>query len=150
MATGTGSKSNNNRKSASVKTGTRKNTSTGKKTTASARSRKPVEEPMDSAILYDVLMIGLFAVAIILFLCNFGVIGTAGDTISGVMFGLFGILAYVAPIILFLAIALFHFKYVVNIENNKLAFAVQGEYILPHIFIIISSHIINIVIFIKC
>lgn len=105
MATGTGSKSNNNRKSASVKTGTRKNTSTGKKTTASARSRKPVEEPMDSAILYDVLMIGLFAVAIILFLCNFGVIGTAGNAVSDVMFGLFGILAYVAPIILFLAIA---------------------------------------------
>ena len=105
MAAGTGSKSNGSKKSSSAKTGTRKNTSTGKKTTTNTRSRKPVEEPMDSAILYDVLMIGLFAVAIILFLCNFGVIGTAGNTVSGVMFGLFGILAYVAPIILFVAIA---------------------------------------------
>ena len=105
MAAGTGSKSSNSRKSSSAKTGTRKNTSTGKKSTATARSRKTVEDTMDSAVLYDILMIGLFAVAIILFLCNFRIIGTAGDAVSGVMFGLFGVLAYVAPIILFLAIA---------------------------------------------
>ncbi len=105
MAAGTGSKSSNSRKTSSAKSGTRKNTSTSKKSTTTARSRKPVEDTMDSAVLYDILMIGLFAVAIILFLCNFGIIGTAGNAVSGVMFGLFGVLAYVAPIILFLAIA---------------------------------------------
>lgn len=41
----------------------------------------------------------------ILFLCNFGIIGPAGNAISGVMFGLFGTLAYVAPVLLFVGIA---------------------------------------------
>lgn len=45
------------------------------------------------------------ALAIILFLCNFGVVGKAGDMVSGVMFGIFGLLAYIAPAIIFLAIA---------------------------------------------
>ncbi|MBQ6886721.1 MAG: DNA translocase FtsK [Lachnospiraceae bacterium] len=105
MAAGTGSRTNSSKKISSAKTGTSKKTSTGKRTSTNARSRKKAADPMDSAILYDVLMIGLFAVAVILFLCNFGIIGTAGNAISGVMFGLFGLLAYVAPIILFLAIA---------------------------------------------
>ena len=105
MAAGTGSRTNSSKKTSSAKTGTSKKTSTGKRTSTNARSRKKAADPMDSAILYDVLMIGLFAVAVILFLCNFGIIGTAGNAISGVMFGLFGLLAYVAPIILFLAIA---------------------------------------------
>lgn len=102
MAAGTGSKSSS-RKSSSAKSGTRKNTGAGKKTTA--KNRKTVEDTMDGAVLYDIFMIGLFAVSIILFLCNFGVIGKAGEAVSNMMFGLFGLLAYVAPIVLFLAIA---------------------------------------------
>ncbi len=101
MAAGTGSKSNSSRKTSSTRTGKSTNRGNNKNT----RNKKTVEDTMDSAVLYDILMIALFAIAIILFLCNFGVIGTAGNAISGVMFGLFGVLAYVAPIILFLAIA---------------------------------------------
>ncbi len=103
MAAGTGSKSKNSRNSSSSKAGTRKSTNRG--TGKNTRGRKPAPEPMDGAVAYDILMIGLFAIAVILFLCNFGVIGTAGNAISEVMFGLFGLLAYAAPIVLFLAIA---------------------------------------------
>ncbi len=100
MAAGTtGSRSKGN-KSASRTSGTRSNS---KKTSSTKKSK--AEETIDGAIVYDIMMIGLFAVAVILFLCNFGVIGPAGNAISSVMFGLFGGLAYVAPILLFLGIA---------------------------------------------
>ena len=85
MAAGTGSKSNSSRKTSSTRTGKSTNRGNNKNT----RNKKTVEDTMDSAVLYDILMIALFAIAIILFLCNFGVIGTAGNAISGVMFGLF-------------------------------------------------------------
>jgi len=101
MAANTGSRSKSSSKRTSSGAGTR---STNRKT-AKTKGRKAAEETIDGAILYDIMMIGLFAIAIILFLCNFGIIGPAGNAISGVMFGLFGVLAYVAPILFFLGIA---------------------------------------------
>lgn len=59
----------------------------------------------ESAIFKEVGLIVLFALVVILFLCNFGIIGNLGDSISAVMFGLFGVTAYVAPIVLFVAVA---------------------------------------------
>lgn len=86
----------------------KRNTGTGRGKAAGSRAntrqRKP-DPPMDLAIRNEILLFVLAAVALILFLCNFGVIGTVGDVISGVMFGLFGLLAYVAPLLIFLMIA---------------------------------------------
>ncbi|MGN1147411.1 MAG: DNA translocase FtsK 4TM domain-containing protein [Lachnospiraceae bacterium] len=59
----------------------------------------------ESALFHEVGLILLFAVAVILFLCNFGVIGTVGNAISGVLFGLFGYLAYIVAIVAFLGVA---------------------------------------------
>lgn len=59
----------------------------------------------DSALFHEVVLILLFAAAVILFLCNFGVLGTVGNGISSVLFGLFGTLAYVAAIAAFLGAA---------------------------------------------
>ncbi len=50
-----------------------------------------------------ILLIGI-AFTILLFLCNFHLIGKVGDALSNVMFGLFGLLAYIAPIALFFAV----------------------------------------------
>ncbi len=85
-----------------------------KKTSASGRSnyrsqskktnnRRPSEQ--ESAIYHEVTLILLFAAAVFLFLCNFGIIGTVGNAISGVLFGLFGLLAYVVSIVIFLLAA---------------------------------------------
>ena len=60
---------------------------------------------MDVAIRNEILLIVFLALAIILFLCNFGIVGRIGDVVSNIMFGLFGLTAYIAPIIIFLAIA---------------------------------------------
>ena len=75
-----------------------------RKTTSGNRNVRN-SEPMDTAIRNEILLIALFAVCVFLFLCNFGVIGVAGNIISGIMFGIFGTTAYVVPIVLFFMIA---------------------------------------------
>lgn len=71
-----------------------------------AKSRNVRQDaPMDPAVRNEILLIVLAALALILFLCNFGVVGKFGDAVSSVMFGVFGLLAYVAPVIIFLMIA---------------------------------------------
>ena len=90
------------------KSGSRKSGSPRGRNNTSARgtrSQKQQYSAQDSAIFHEICLIILFALAAILFLCNFGIIGTVGDSISQVMFGLFGVLAYVAPILAFLAYA---------------------------------------------
>ena len=62
----------------------------------------------EKALYHEVGLIVLFALAVILFLCNFGLIGTFGDGVSTVMFGVFGWTAYIAPVAVFLG-ALFWF-----------------------------------------
>jgi len=88
--------------------------SSGKKNTSgrssqnknySAKRNVSYSEPMDNAIKDEIVLIALFAVSVFLFLCNFGVIGVVGDAISHVMFGIFGITAYIVPIVFFLMIA---------------------------------------------
>ena len=71
-------------------------------------------EPMDMAIRNEIVVIAFLALAVILFLCNFGIVGTVGNAVSSFMFGIFGLMAYVAPLIFFFAIAFG----VSNIGNN--------------------------------
>ena len=73
---------------------------------ARAKSRNTRQDaPMDPAVRNEILLIVLAALALILFLCNFGVVGKFGNAVSSVLFGVFGLLAYVAPVIIFLMIA---------------------------------------------
>lgn len=61
----------------------------------------------ESAMGSEIVLIVSFAVCILLFLCNFSMMGPFGAFIKGLMFGLFGILSYVIPPALFVGIA-FH------------------------------------------
>ncbi len=83
----------------------RKNTSgRGRSTnnrTATSRTRTNEERLISN----EVLLIITLAVGVLLFLCNFGIIGPVGDSISRVMFGIFGLMAYIAPVFIFLAVA---------------------------------------------
>ena len=62
-------------------------------------------EQFDTTVSNELLIIAFLAIAILLFLCNFGTIGPVGDVISKGMFGLFGLLAYIFPLVLFGQIA---------------------------------------------
>ncbi|HKM33792.1 MAG TPA: DNA translocase FtsK [Lachnospiraceae bacterium] len=59
----------------------------------------------ESALFHEVVLILLFAVSVILFLCNFGLIGKVGNVISNLLFGMFGFSAYVVSILIFFAVA---------------------------------------------
>lgn len=61
----------------------------------------------ESGLRDEIFLIAALAAAVLLFLCNFGVIGPVGDTISLVSFGILGLLSYAAPVLIFLAVA-FH------------------------------------------
>lgn len=95
------SSSNKNTKSS-------KKVSTGKKNVQRISTKKEIDveqEARDSELFREISLIGLFIVVVILFFCNFGMIGPAGDAISGFLFGVFGFSAYIAPILLFVAVA---------------------------------------------
>ena len=93
--------------------GRKKTTSSGRKnasgrggntksrTTSSNRTRTNEERLISN----EVLLILTLAVGVLLFLCNFGIIGPVGDSISSVMFGIFGLTAYIAPVFVFLSVA---------------------------------------------
>lgn len=102
MASGQGKRSGAGRKGASGRSSSRASATKRKKGNSRAVRQA---EPMDSEIKNEVILIGVFALAVFLFLCNFGIVGTAGDMVSDAMFGLLGIPAYIAPIMLFLAVA---------------------------------------------
>ena len=125
----------------------KKNTSAGRGNSGGSRSRTQAntrtrrqDPPMDLAIRNEILLILLAAVAIILFLCNFGVVGKVGDAVSGVMFGLFGLLAYVAPLLIFLMIAFAVSNIGNSIATRKLVAGVIFLLLLGMIFEFFSTN----------
>ena len=82
----------------------RKTASGRKRTTNRKRNTRKKQDSFSTEVKDEVILLLGIAVTILLFLSNFHLIGKAGDAISAVMFGIFGILAYIAPPILFLGI----------------------------------------------
>ena len=84
----------------------RKTSSSNKRTsetTSRKRNADAEREAQDSVLFHEIGLIVLFIVMVLLFCCNFGIIGPVGDAISGVLFGFFGLIAYILPLLIFLA-----------------------------------------------
>ena len=76
--------------------------------TPASRGRKRrvrENEPLDYALKTEIGLVVLFAVCVYLFICNFGIGGGLGNVLSGVMFGLFGMTAYIVPVLIVVACA---------------------------------------------
>ena len=81
-------------------------TTKGRTNTKSKGKKRTTRKNVDIAVKNEVVLICIFAAAIFLFLCVAHIIhGTAADGIRNVMFGLFGLLAYIIPIMVFLGFA---------------------------------------------
>lgn len=66
---------------------------------------KPKKTQGNAAIKDEILILVLLAACILLVISNFGLGGIAGEAVSSVMFGLFGLMAYLLPFILFAVVA---------------------------------------------
>ncbi len=101
MAAASGSRSGQTKKN-TTSTSRAKNASG---TSAAAKSTAAKNAAAQSAITNEILLIGVFALSVLLFLCNFGVIGPVGDAVSKALFGIFGMIAYVVPVLVFVGLA---------------------------------------------
>lgn len=81
-----------------------KNTTKRRNTSSKQTSAPKQRTEQERMISNELTLLILLAVAVMLFLCNFGIIGPVGNAISGFLFGIFGLLAYIAPIFIFIAI----------------------------------------------
>ena len=93
---------------------------TARKKTAASRKAAARRKEENAFIRDEIKVLLLFAVSILLLLSTFGIGGAAGDAVSGVLFGLFGIFAYVLPIGLFFVAA-----FSISNRDNTIA-AVKG------------------------
>ena len=75
---------------------TRKNSSTGRKT----KKERMQEMERAEALRREIILWGVVAVSLLLFISNIGVGGAVGGAVSGFIFGLFGMVAYVFPVLL--------------------------------------------------
>jgi len=83
------------------------NTVSGRASKHTSSKQTPVKKQVsreDQELWYEVGLIVLFAFMVFLFLCNFGLVGPIGVFFKNIMFGLFGLTAYIVPVLLFIGI----------------------------------------------
>ncbi len=82
----------------------------GKKSSGSGRkgNAPTYDYEKESELFHEIGLIIFFILMVILFLCNFGIIGPVGNAISGVLFGLFGLTSYTVPVLLFVAVSFWY------------------------------------------
>ncbi len=114
--------SSGNKKTSASNQNKRKNTSGTKRTSSSgsrssnttrntrtAQKRQPaVDYKKESEMFHEIGLIIFFIAMVILFLCNFGIIGPVGNAISSILFGIFGLPAYVVPVLLFIGVTFWY------------------------------------------
>ena len=64
------------------------------------------DEEIDYSLRSEITVIAAVALTIFLFLCNFGICGKFGDAVSNILFGLFGLTAYIAPIVALVSVVI--------------------------------------------
>ena len=78
-----------------------------RKVTAEKKGKNTQKNAQDTALRNDILLIAAVGIAVLLMLSNFGLCGSLGKILSGFLFGLFGFIEYVFPILLFFGVAFF-------------------------------------------
>lgn len=85
-----------------VAAGNRKKTTTGKPARKPGRPKKNDINVQEDFIRAEVYVILSFALGVLLFLSNFHLCGVAGDFLRAIQLGMFGMVGYVAPLLLFI------------------------------------------------
>lgn len=100
----TGNRKTSNRKTSNNRSGNRSsgNSASGRKTNDRRMTKKERMEQMakEEAFRTEVILWVIVAIALLLFVSNLGFGGIVGQAVSGVLFGVFGLIAYVLPILI--------------------------------------------------
>ena len=88
-------------KQKSAQTPKNKTTRTGARASEKRRETKPQYEEDTGFLQSEAVILGTFAVCVLLFLSNFHICGFLGDFFSRIMLGVFGCIGYLAPLLLF-------------------------------------------------
>ncbi len=83
-------------------TASRSSSSSNRRTTS--RTKNIREEEFDYTLKSELIVLAMVALTVFLFLCNFGICGAIGNVFSGILFGLFGFTAYIAPLVALAAV----------------------------------------------
>ncbi len=102
----------------------RKNTrkrSTNNRSKKSMASSNKQQATSRSFLKSEITILVTLAVCAFLMISNFGIGGFLGDAISGFMFGVFGMLAYIVPILIFVGVT-----FITSNKGNTLAYIKSG------------------------
>lgn len=106
-----------NRKSTTGKNTRKKSSSRGKSSTSRGKNSSTRKEQTSGISLEKEGMLwAIIAISILLFISNFGLGGKIGNAVSSFFFGVFGLIAYVFPLVL-----LFGTFFAVSNRGNKIA-----------------------------
>ena len=132
------------KKSTAKKRSSSRSKSNTKRSSSSKRrnSRKKSSALEDQGFWIDVALFAVSGLAVLLFLCNFGILGTVGNAVSGALFGIFGLVNYIFPI-LFIASVLFIFANYSNRTAICKCVCVYVLYLLLAAFIAIINYTQN-------
>ena len=99
---------------AASRTGSKRKSS-GSGTRKKKSGRSAAARRKKTAVNQDLLFILLIAAVLFLFLCNFRILGPVGNFISAILFGLFGLPAYIIPLF---ALGMFIFVYLMQGDES--------------------------------
>ena len=86
----------------------------------------------------EVILWGVLAISIVLFISNFGIAGKAGNAVSGIFFGLFGFTAYLFPLLLFAGTA-----FIISNKNNTAAMVKAAAFAVFVIFLCMFMELVS-------
>ena len=84
-------------------------------TKSKKRKKKRSSSGQENVLYQDIIILLVLAISILLFISNFGVGGVIGNAVSAFFFGVFGLMAYVFPALLFIGTAFY-----ISNKNNAL------------------------------
>lgn len=112
QSSGSRTSGNTAKKSSTAKSGgsaAARKTSSGKKTTGSKRTKTTnnISESIWFRYRDEIILLGALVLSVLLLLSNFHLCGPVGEFINQAVFGLFGFLAYLFPVLLFFGVAFY-------------------------------------------
>lgn len=110
-----------------------------KSTKKKKSTRGTIKKNQENTVLRsEILILGMLAVCIFLLISNFGLGGLIGDILSALMFGIFGWMAYLIPVLLFGITA-----FLISNKGNKHAYI---KAVAAIVFVIVVTAVLELVV----